>query len=832
MLRLSRARLRLLAGAAALIAPAIAQASPHDAAPAAAGTVAAPDPAAGQPAAPAADDPQASGLNDIVVTATRRETNLQKTPIAINVLGAEAIRDRHVQSLLDLADGAIPSLRIATFEARQTALTVGIRGIVPLDANQPAREQGVGIYIDGVYLGRQHGLNAALFDVDRIEVLKGPQGTLFGRNTEGGALSIVTKAPSGKFALRATGGIGNYGAYNADVHLDLPEVNNISFKIDGVVQYQDPTTKNPLSGAKGWNYFDRRGGRVAVRWAPRDDFKADYAFDFGYDANSPFYSQLLNFNPNGCVAGAVAASPNCVLPGTNPTSFTGTVKPLPGIVQVAGDDRMGRADLGLPQNASVDKTHGASLHLTYNPATWVELRSITAYRTVSSQQWDNSGGAHRVPVFAPNGNFSRYSLADLYQHQFSQELQAVGSLPQIDYAAGLYYFTETVSDDAATPNSAQWNATGTAYTILDPFRGSAGFGSEFGYRSIDRASRAKSRSYAAYGQFTYTPSGLDALHLTAGGRYTHDDKDGTLFIVNNAPSRCPVTQNPAPLCTFSEKNDRFDPMGTIAYDVDADVHVYAKYASGYRAGGASSRSISYRSFGPETVDSYEIGAKSEFLDHRVRLNLAGYIMDRHGSQVDFSNVAPLGNGTTRNTLETINAPGTTKIRGVEADLTVNPVEGLTLNTSYAYTYTKIPPVLNPFTGVQQNVYIVYTPRNAASGAIDYQLPFVGANLRFHLDGNYAQATQTFDQYATKNDRSFIVNGRIALADIELSDGRLLTVSAWGRNLFDEAHVYRRDPSNSLGALTTNGASSINNILGDYGNFNAPRTYGLEASIRM
>ena len=120
-----------------------------------------------------------------MVTATKRETNLQDTPIAIAVMSDEDLKKRQVQSLLDLADGGIPSLRVATFESRQTALTVGMRGIVPGDANQPAREQGVGVYIDGVYLGRQHGLNAGFLDVQRIEVLKGPQGTLFGRNTEG-----------------------------------------------------------------------------------------------------------------------------------------------------------------------------------------------------------------------------------------------------------------------------------------------------------------------------------------------------------------------------------------------------------------------------------------------------------------------------------------------------------------------------------------------------------------------------------------------------------------------------------------------------------------------
>src|SRR6185503_10184626 len=117
--------------------------------------------------------------------------------------------------------------RVATFEARQSALTVGIRGIVPFDANQTARDQGVGIYLDGVYLGRQQGLNTALLDIERIEVLRGPQGTLFGRNTEGGAVSIITRGPSDVFGGRVDIGIGNFGRYNADVHLDLPAVANI-----------------------------------------------------------------------------------------------------------------------------------------------------------------------------------------------------------------------------------------------------------------------------------------------------------------------------------------------------------------------------------------------------------------------------------------------------------------------------------------------------------------------------------------------------------------------------------------------------------------------------
>jgi iron complex outermembrane receptor protein len=816
MLIRASSRLRLLTGAAiatVTFSPALAQSTS--------------DAQAGIASDAQADDearPSSAQLGEIVVSALKRDTNLQKTPISMSVLSPQALKDRHVQSLLDLADGAVPGLRIATFEARQTALTIGIRGIVPLDANQPAREQGVGVYVDGVYLGRQHGLNAALFDVERIEVLKGPQGTLFGRNTEGGALSIVTRAPSGKFEGRVVAGVANYGGYNGEIHLDLPEWHNISVKLDGVTQYQGPTTKNPLDGQTGFNYYNRRGGRVAARWKATDKLTVDVAYDNGYDANSPFYSQLLNYNPNGCANGPVSAAPNCVTPGTNFTNLNGgPAKPVPSSVKINGKDRMDVAHIGVPQQPSIDKTHGVSAKIAWKIAPEIELRSITAWRGVSSRQWDNSGGAHRPPVYVPNGLFSRYSLADLFQNQFSQEFQAIGTIGRLDYVGGLYYFNEHVSDDAATPSSNQWNADGTGYTIVDPCKGSGGFGSQYGCRSIDRASRAHAKSYAVFGQATYALT--DQIHVTIGGRNTWDDRNGTLYMVNNAPRNL----------TYSQNTSHFDPLAILAYQPTQNVNLYAKYSTGYRSGGASSRSVIYREFGPEKVKSYEIGAKTEFLDHRVRLNVAGYIMDRTGSQIDFSSVSFDPFGPSRNTVETVNAPGTTKIRGVEADLTISPVRGLTLSGSYAYTYTRIPPVANPFTGVIQQVYIVFTPRNAASGAIDYSLPVGGGdtNLRFHIDGNYAQATQTFDQYATKNDSSFIVNARLALADIDLGRGASkLTLSVWTRNLFNEAHVYRRDPSNSIPGFGNTATGSIGNVLGDYGNFNAPRTFGGEASVKF
>jgi iron complex outermembrane receptor protein len=798
----------------------------------------------------ASQAPGNDGLTTIVVTATKRETDLQRTPIAISVMDNEEMKKRRVQSLYDLADGSIPSLRIATFEARQSALTIGIRGIVPLDANQPAREQGVGIYVDGVYLGRQHGLNAALFDVERIEVLKGPQGTLFGRNTEGGALSIVSRAPTGEFGGSITGGIGNLDSHSLAAHINFPAVAGISIKADGVLQYQGPVTKNPLEGQTGWGFYDRKGLRLAARIEPFEGLVNDFAFDIAQDKNSPFYSQLLNYNPNGCKAGPQASSNDCYLPGTAYTNLTGTVKPvLPGVV-VNGDTLMRVADIGVPQQPSVDDTHGFSNTLRFEVSPEVELRSITAWRSVDVTQWDNSGGAHRPPVVSPGCagtgcNFSRYSLANLSQDQFSQELQAVGTFGSVDYVAGLYYFNEHVTDDAATPNSLAIQGYTTAgqtagyqFVILDLCTGSGGFGSQPGCRSTDRASEVFSKSYAAYGQATWNAT--DQLHLTAGGRYTHDKKRGELLFSRNINYRTsPAIAAANGYTPLDEEWSRFNPMVTVAYDVTDDVHVYAKYATGYRAGGASSRTSNYQAFDPEDVKSYEVGLKADLLEHRVRFNLAGYVMDRKNSQLDISSVQFTATGNFNN-LVTINAPGTTRIRGIEADLTVRPVEGLTLGASYAYTYTDIPLVPITVTAggstttVLQKFYIPFTPRNAASGSIDYERPFGSSDaaLKVHFDGNYGQATQAFDQFATKADSSLIFNGRISLADLPLGDRQGVTLSLWGRNLFNEQHVFRRDPSNSLPGAPTSSTStgSINNVLGDYGNFNTPRTFGIEAAV--
>jgi hypothetical protein len=265
------------------------------------------------------------------------------------------------------------------------------------------------------------------------------------------------------------------------------------------------------------------------------------------------------------------------------------IAPLSPLVTVSGGNRMTVADIGVPQQPSVDRTEGTSLRLNYHVMPNMELRSITAWRTVSTDQWDNSGGAHRT-VFLPNTSFSRYSLSFLNQRQFSQELQLVGSIPQVEYVVGGYYFNERAQEQAATPSSNKWNSDGTGYTInSETITGpvtSSNQGWAIGQQFLQRASEAYAKSYAAFGQLTYTPEWMgDRFHLTLGGRYT------------NAPPRHAVSgAGRSHQFTFNQGVSRFDPLIVAAYDVKPTVNVYAKYSTGYRAGGANDRSQTFNSF--------------------------------------------------------------------------------------------------------------------------------------------------------------------------------------------------------------------------------------------
>jgi iron complex outermembrane recepter protein len=426
----------------------------------------------------------------------------------------------------------------------------------------------------------------------------------------------------------------------------------------------------------------------------------------------------------------------------------------------------------------------------------LEIRSITSYCELDQSQLDNGIGAHTTP-FRANANFSLYSLASLRQEQYSQEFQLLGTAGSVQYVAGVYYCHEEDDDDAWTPNTMVWNATGTVATRLP-----------IPTAFPDRASSAKADSTALFGQFTWSPAMFDdKLHLTAGARYTVDKKSGTLTKVNGANTNF----------TFSIESDRIDPMVTLAYDPSENIHLYAKWGTAYRAGGANSRSVNYRAFEPETVETSEIGVKSEWFDRGASINPAAYSTKYKDIQIDFSAVN-LHNSNC-GTLETVNAPGEGSIDGFEADITLAPIDGLTLALGYAYTKGELPRAANPFNNnALQTGFIVYTPENALTASIDYQVAAFGdAMWKFHLDANQAEGYRGSSGDPTLSDESPILNGRIVLSDISLARGAKLQLSVWSRNLLNEEHTFCESRGGFAG-------------FGAFGIFNEPQTFGVDATV--
>jgi iron complex outermembrane receptor protein len=718
----------------------------------------------------------AGGLQEIIVTAQKRETNLQETPIAISVLSSESLENRQAISIGSLTDGSVPSLRVAPFAGRTSALNVSIRGIgASLDANQPARDSGVGIYVDGVFLGRSQGLGMAMLDIERIEVLKGPQGTLFGRNSQGGAVSIVTKKPTGDFRLTARLGVSNFDGNSGTMNLDLPQVGDVKIKIDALVSERGGTTQNAVNGTTDFNSWDKRGVRVAALWQPAESFDATYSYENSRDATTPYHAQLI-------VAGPFASA----------LQRNG-----------ASTKRLDTSVLGGRQNESVGETAGHALVMNWSISEALRLRSISSYRELDQSQLDQ-GLIDAISTFSANRPFARLSVANVGQDQMSQELQLIGSTAQVEYVLGAFYYQESVNDDAQTPLLNLWNATGTEYTA-NP----ATTPLDLSKVTIDRASRANTESIGVFGQATWTPADLPQFDLTVGGRYTKDAKDGQLYLVNGAPTTF----------AFDDSWSRFDPMVSVAWKFDDDVMAYAKWATGFRAGGANSRSLSYRAFEPEEVATAEIGLKSEFLDRRLRLNASLFDATIKDKQMDFFFPLVVG-GSQRTVADTTNATTNGKSRGAEVEILAVPVDNLTVGLNY--TLTKADPLLAPNPYVTGNpltrVLPLYAPKHAGSASIDYAFSLGAARLKFHISGNWADGAYTSEIEQTLTDSSFVVNSRLALTDLPLDSlGATAELALWARNLLDEEHLFYK---------------SVSSTLGTYGIFNDPRTYGVEARLRF
>lgn len=714
-----------------------------------------------------ADAPPA--IEDIIVTAQKREENLQDTPISMVAMGAQALEQRGINSLGDLYTGGIPSVRIAPFAGRPSAVSIGMRGLVPNDVTQITRDPTVGVYVDGVYLGRVSGLGLEIADVERIEVLRGPQGTLFGRNALGGAISVVSRRPSGELGVDLKAGVGNYDNRSLATHINLPEFHGLSLKFDGLVEKRDGLVENPFAGSHDYGEIDKLGARVSALWKPSDNFSLLYAWDYAKEKPTTNYYYILG-------SGVAAAS--------KPAFFA------------FDEGRTDAARIGLPVEPSPQRSEGHSVTAEWNVSDALLVRSITSWRSLNSLSQDQDVGA--ITTWGPNRRFGRFSVGEVKQNQFSQELQLVGEAGELKYVAGIFYFNERARDTStaysATVLDADLNGV-TFFPALSPDAGEA--------RTPDRSSEVQAKSKALFAQATWSPASLEGLHATVGARYTDDSKNGRLTAVGGVDPRL----------AFSFKSSRFDPMATLAYDFSRDINGYVKWSRAYRAGGANSRSFNFTSFNEEVLTAWEVGMKADFFDRRMRLNIAAYRSILSDQQTDFTN--PVNPSNT----ETLNAPEKRRIKGLELDAIIVPVRGMTLSASYIYTDAPSTAVRNPFTGVTENVYSYFTAKHAANFAVDYifgRLSF--GEVAIHLDGSTVGNFIVNQNPDRRTEKDFIVNGRLSLKDIDLLGGNV-ELALWGKNLTNKTYMLIEIDNRRVGRQ-------------QYGVYNDPRTFGVEARLRF
>lgn len=710
---------------------------------------------------------QEIGIADIVVTAQKREENLQDTPISMVALGSEALEQKGIGSLSDLFTGAVPSIRIAPFVGRVSAVSIGMRGLVPVDATQVTRDATVGVYVDSVYLGRVSGLGMELADIERIEVLRGPQGTLFGRNTIGGAISVVSKRPTGELGFDMKAGIGNYRGRSFAAHVNLPEAAGISVKVDGVFEGRDGLVQNPLGGdARDYGEIEKYGFKISALLRPADNVSILYSYDLSRDKSTSLYHYIT----------ATDQSP------ANTPSF---------ITLDTGRVKVGR--IGLPVYRNPQEAKGHSLTAEWEISDALTLRSISAWRNLDSTQMDGDEGSNTS--WGPGRRFGRLSYANVTQNQFSQEVQLVGDVGELKFVFGGYYFKENGRDEAIVYSLGTLNPTLTGVNLFpepSPDGGAA---------LPDRAADVRVRSKALFGQATWSPEAIRGLHLTAGARYTDDHKDGRLLFIRGAD----------PDLSFIFDSSRVDPMATVAYDFSEDINAYVKWSRAYRAGGANTRSTILRTFGEEELTAWEAGVKADLFERRLRVNLAAYASRLSNQQVDFVNPAFVSN------TETVNAPEKRKIKGIEADITLAPLRGLSLSANYVYTDAPSTPVRNVFTGEIEEVFSAFTPKHSASFSADYLFPaFSFGQLRAHVGLDTAGNYIPNGTVENKAEKALLLNARLSLGEIELGGGEM-EVAVWGKNLTNTTY-------NLLDfRIRTRATTTF---------YNEPRTYGLEARVKF
>ncbi|HWU03289.1 MAG TPA: TonB-dependent receptor [Novosphingobium sp.] len=566
-------------------------------------------------AADAAAQPAEQGLGDIVVTATRTSSSVQKTPVAVTAFSSEQLKKLQVTNVKDLGQIA-PNVQISQVTGGSAGIAPYIRGGAVTDGANVTSEAEVGIYIDDVYQPRAAASFIEALDIERIEVLRGPQGTLYGRNSSAGALKIVTREPGTDMhgGIELGTGIWNERMAKAYASGAINQSGTLRAGFSALYRQRDggrqyDVTLGRKVGAEKFAGFQGELDYVGTNVKAR--LKGYYSY---YDSDGQYAV------PTNGYLGQTSASAIQPLSG----SYRNVYSPVPSF--------------------TTDKQYGTSLNIDVNLGGGAKLQSITAWSRLSDG-WreDFSGGVpYNIAYDTTSTNTAAQALYDrtsyMSDENFSQELHVSGSLlnDRLTYLAGLYYFYEKGTQDVYT------TVYGSASTLN---------------MSVD------TNSYAAFGQLSFKI--LPNLTLSAGGRYTEDHKtlNGNLQDGVAADSG---------LVNRRDKWHNFLPRVALDWQAMSHLMFYASFSEGFKAGGynglAGSVTALNSPYGPQSVKAYEIGMKSEFWDRKARLNLAAFYNDY--SSLQQQSVDGSGNFLTQNYAA--------RHEGIEAEFSVKPVSILTL----------------------------------------------------------------------------------------------------------------------------------------------------------
>nr|WP_277346285.1 TonB-dependent receptor [Solimonas marina] len=785
--------------------------------------------------------PSAPALAEIIVTAQKRAEPIQRTPISMMAFDAAALAQRGIDGV-DKLQGQVPGLTVEPFPTSSSALRLFIRGVGVFDA-QVTQDPAVGVYLDGVYIARSTGLALEVADLERVEVLKGPQGTLYGRNTTGGAINLITKKPDpGGFSIVTAGTVGQRDLLSAKSTINVPLRSDAAIKFGVLAKRQDGDVENDGPGGD-FGDRDALGLRFDARWTPQDWLWLDYGFD------STYVKQY-------------APMTQAVLPPDSDKGAANLIKGYAQINTVYASQRLDHLATGAPLEPSRTRIDGHALSLTMPFGDAFQLKYIGAYRTLDDRYYSDLGGgagsldfrldtnAYDGPAAtAAYGGPTPLAIPELRQHQWSHELQISGDLfdRQLDYIVGGFVFSEHARD--ATPYSHESSSgilPAQAALLYQRFPQLIDAVATLALPRVVtfnlRDYRADNRAAAAFGQLTWTPPWLDErLHLTLGYRYSHDrreaiktyQQDNYLEVqVAGLGTALPLSSAEAFDHVRGERsysNGSYSVIG--AYDLLPDAHLYAKYVEGYRSGGFNLRDpqVSGASgpasdgtdygygfeegFAPESADSSEIGIKSEWFGRRLRLNLDGFWTRFRDMQINFLIPGTLGDTKVTNA-------GRARIRGIEFEGMLAATSWLQLALNYSYLDAKVQEVRDASgNNVADQYPFPSAPRHSGTASADYVFytaPW--GQLRGSTDYHYT-ARRDGGGIPGRSDLTYlpsygVLNSRLAAGDLALGRGRL-DLAVYVRNLLGKDYITEavaQLPQTDRGVL-----------------WGEPRTWGVELS---